>query len=191
MTYVELIVVLTIFAIMTSVVLFNYGAFQGRVDVKNLANDLALKIVQAEKDASFGKVPSLAQQAGVAPNWKPSYGTYFDLATDNTTFYYFADLNQNKYYDASSCGGSGECISSTKITRGGTIAGIKTFPGGASLQKASLSFTRPNSIVTVVDLSHGAPVIVSGVNYIEISVKSPASDASIITLYPSGRVEIK
>ena len=56
MTYVELIVVLSIFSIMTSVVLFNYGAFQAKVDIKNLASDIALKIVEAQKSALSGKL---------------------------------------------------------------------------------------------------------------------------------------
>ena len=45
MTYVELIVVLGIFAVMLSISMFNYKRFQGKVDIKNLANDIALKLV--------------------------------------------------------------------------------------------------------------------------------------------------
>ena len=48
MTYIELIVVLSIFAVMTSIVLFDYGGFQAKVDIKNLASDVALQIVQAQ-----------------------------------------------------------------------------------------------------------------------------------------------
>ena len=40
MTYVELIVVLSIFAVLSSVAVFNYSEFQTKVDIKNLANDL-------------------------------------------------------------------------------------------------------------------------------------------------------
>ena len=47
MTYIELIVVLSIFAVMSSVVIFNYGLFQARIDIKNLASDIALKFVEA------------------------------------------------------------------------------------------------------------------------------------------------
>ena len=49
MTYVELIVVLSIFSIMTSIVLFNYNEFQAKVDIKVLANDIVLNIVEAQK----------------------------------------------------------------------------------------------------------------------------------------------
>ena len=73
MTYVELIVVLSIFAIMSGVVLFNYGTFQARVQIKNYANDIAMQIVQAQKDAMGGKMPA----NGSFPSGKPSYGVYF------------------------------------------------------------------------------------------------------------------
>ena len=67
MTYVELIVVLSIFSAMTSVVLFNYGEFQAKVDIKNLASDIALKIVEAQKSSLSGKLPE-----SFPVNWKPS-----------------------------------------------------------------------------------------------------------------------
>ena len=59
MTYVELIVVLSIFSVMTSVVLFNYNEFQAKIDIKVLANDIALKIVEAQKSALSGKLPQI------------------------------------------------------------------------------------------------------------------------------------
>ena len=49
MSYVELIVVLSIFAVLSSVILYNYGEFQAKVDIKNLASDIALQIVQSQK----------------------------------------------------------------------------------------------------------------------------------------------
>ena len=69
-TYVELIVVLSIFAIMSSVVIFNYGSYQTNVDIKVMANNIALKIVQAQKDATSGKW----NPNELDNNWKPSYG---------------------------------------------------------------------------------------------------------------------
>ena len=42
MTYVELVVVLGIFAVMSNVVIFNYGGFQAKVDIKNLSKHITL-----------------------------------------------------------------------------------------------------------------------------------------------------
>ena len=96
-TYVELIVVLSIFAIMTSLVIFNYGAFQAKVDVENYANDIALKIVQAQKDAMSGKQPTDLQQQPTVSPWKPSYGVFFDGHLGSTNFIYYVESDKSSY----------------------------------------------------------------------------------------------
>ena len=75
MTYVELIVVFSIFSVLSGVSIFNYGAFQDKIDLRNLANDIALEVFKAQKDALSGVLPPFAQQALlVSPSsWKPSY----------------------------------------------------------------------------------------------------------------------
>src|SRR3989344_4815832 len=86
MSYVELIVVLSIFSVMTSVVLFNYGSFQAKVDIKNLASDIALKVVEAQKSSLSGK---LLPPTHIPPNpntWKPSYGLFFDADSNKNSF---------------------------------------------------------------------------------------------------------
>src|SRR3989344_6451778 len=79
MTYVELIVVLGIFGVISSVVMFNYGEFQDKVEIKNLASDIALKVVEAQKSAMSGKLP-----VNPPSGWKPAYGVYFpSVSVDN------------------------------------------------------------------------------------------------------------
>jgi len=94
MTYVEIIVVLGIFAVMSSIIMFNYRIFQAKVDIKSLASDIALKIVEAQKSSLSGKLPTTAQP----PTWKPSYGVYFTSGS-TTSFTYFADTSGNGMYD--------------------------------------------------------------------------------------------
>src|SRR3990167_3431372 len=92
MSYIELIVVLSIFSAMTSIVLFNYGDFQAKVDIKNLASDIALKVVEAQKMSLSGQFPPQPQYGAIGDPaaWKPSYGVSFDLTTP-TQFIYFVD----------------------------------------------------------------------------------------------------
>ena len=90
MTYVELIVVLSIFASLSTVVMFNYNEFQERIDIKNLSSDIALKVVEAQKSSISGRLPPSQPVGG--QNWKPSYGVYLNPATDNEFFYYFTDI---------------------------------------------------------------------------------------------------
>src|SRR5258708_36931609 len=98
MTYVELIVVLSIFSVMTSVILFNYQKFQAKVDIKNLANDIAVKLVGAQKAAVSCAFPPPAQQSLIGSFWKPPYGLYFYPSNYNKSFLYFAHPNNYNLY---------------------------------------------------------------------------------------------
>jgi len=91
MTYVELIVVLSIFAVMSGVTLFNYTAFEDKVNLQVLTSDIALEIVQAQKDSVYGRIPVQSVSLG----WKPSYGVHFDIVDSdigNKAFKFLPDL---------------------------------------------------------------------------------------------------
>jgi len=188
MTYVELIVVLSIFAVMSTITIFNYGEFQARVDIKNLANDIALRIVEAQKAALSGQFPSLSQQVGLPLTWNPSYGVYLNPTSNNTSFVYFVDLNGNNLYEGSSC--SGECVETINITRGNQISGLQVFylgnPNGQNLSNATVSFRRPN----VSAIIRSSVALGPNISHLEITVVSPKSPQATIKLYASGRVQI-
>lgn len=183
MTYVELIVVLSIFAIVSSVTLFNYGTFQSKIDVKNLASDIALQITKAQKDAIGGKLDSSASSS-----WRPSYGVNFDTAADNKRFIYFSDRNSDGLFADTSC--TGECASSIAITKGNYISALGVYGTGTcstSLTKIDVTFTRPDSTATIkTNPSSGSCTI----SYAQITISSPKSVTSTIKVYTSGRVQI-
>ena len=182
MTYVELIVVLSIFSVMSSIVLFNYARFQAKVDIKNLANDLALKIVEAQKSALSGKLPA----QNPVPNWKPAYGLYFNTVNDNKSFIYFTDLNNNTLYEDPNC--TGECLDKINITKGNFISDITvTGQGGcSSITGLSIVFTRPSSVAKINTNQAGC----TSVSYAQITISSPQSVTAIIKIYISGRIQI-
>lgn len=186
MTYVEIIVVLAIFGIMSSIVMYNYTEFQAKVDIKNLASDIALKIVEAQKSAMNGVLP-----LGVDESWKPSYGVYFDT-TDATTqkqFIYFADINNPSNGYNSTIDRTLDTIS---IQKGNYIEKIENCAGSppncttiANPLLFSITFTRPSSSAIFTGVS------VSGSEYLQITVKSPRSTLTAkIKIYPSGRVQV-
>jgi prepilin-type N-terminal cleavage/methylation domain-containing protein len=185
MTYVELIVVLSIFAIVSSVVIFNYGNFQSRIDIRNLASDIALQVVAAQKASISGLLP--VQVPTVSP-WKPAYGVYFDL-TSNKTFTYFADLNNSNFYSGTNC--TGECLNYVTITKGNYISRIDSYVGAvaASITKPiAVTFKRPNSNA-VFSYSDGA--FITGFDYLQITISSSNGSATaLIKIYPSGRVQV-
>ena len=188
MTYVELIVVLSIFAVMSSIVLFNYGKFQAKVDIKNLGSDIALKFVEAQKSAVAGKL-----YAGAVSTWRPSYGLRFDLL-DKTSFIYFADLNNNNLYDINGsvgCQTPAECISQIALTKGNAVGTIHiTYLNGTSedVNDLNVIFTRPNAGATIKFTNMTTPS--SNISYVAITINSPQSVSTIIRIYTSGRIQI-
>jgi prepilin-type N-terminal cleavage/methylation domain-containing protein len=178
MTYVELIVVLSIFSVMTSIVMFNYSDFQDKVDIKILANDIASKIVEAQKSAMSGALQ------GITPaGWKPSYGVSFNSSIDpdpegiafNKRFVYFANFDNNDIFSDP----SDSVLDKILITKNNYIKDIKCL-GVSVVGDLDIVFRRPNS---------GA--LISCSSEVEITISSPGDKFSaIITISPSGRIKI-
>ena len=171
MTYVELIVVLGIFAVMSSIVIYNYGGFQAKVDMKNLASDIALKIVEAQKSSLSGNLPPSGAFLG-----KPSYGVHFD-ASDTKKFIYFANLNSdsNDVYDDGSDWGD-----TVYINQNAFISGVSC--DGTAVDYVDIVFRRPDSRANMLKCFGGNAII---------TVASPRSVATAtITIFPSGRIQV-
>ncbi len=196
MTYVELIVVLSIFVVMSSVVLFDYGTFQSKVDMRNLANDIAIRIVEAQKSAISGiKTVKTIDRL----SWKPSYGIYFNILgafADKSSFIYFTDFDYDGFSDLNTaCPDpkilTRECIDKILLTRGNTISGLNVFYIGnsnpSSLNDLSISFTRPDSSA----IFKSTTSLSSSISYVQITVSSLDNISYNIKIYASGRVEIK
>lgn len=204
MTYVELIVVLSIFSVLTSVVLFNYNDFQAKVDIKILANDIASKIIEVQKSALSGKLPPKEKQDILVANklfdqWKPSYGLYFNTSTTdidtnvtpnipfNKEIIYFTSFdNINNYYSKS----PDSILDTIKITKNNSITGLEAV-GCQSIDNLSIVFKRPDSRAFISD-SNGS-LFCSSLEYARITVSSSGSNpfTAHIRVYPSGRVQIE
>ena len=94
LTFVELVVVLGIFAAVAATVLFNYRGFSNNVALQNLAQEVALQIKRAQTDAVSGRSPTLSnsqqQNNMLSFDWTPSFGIAFDKDTyPGSIFYYF------------------------------------------------------------------------------------------------------
>lgn len=191
MTLVELVVVLSIFAIMTSVVMFNYKTYEAKVDIKNLASDIALQIVDAQKSAANGKLNSSA-----GSGWVPEYGVYFKTATSPTKFAEFADLNSSDNCSSSNCSNfsvGGEVTNVVSISKGSYISEVDYYVG-ASKNKVSgdfnIVFKRPS--YSACFTTSGS--CISNVDHTEILVYSQLGQggpSATIQIYPSGRIQIQ
>lgn len=195
MTYIELIVVLSIFGIMSSVSIFKYADFESQVTLQNLSQDIALQVVGAQKKALSGALPN-AGKAGFDfilgnPDWRTTYGIYFDL-DNNKEFISFIDVdNDNTYTPVCPAlnDPNSECIDAIKITNANFIKDICVYDlannptCGAS--KISISFTRPNSQAIIKDTN--------GISYSKVSINVSNERSAvnrIINIYSSGRVEV-
>jgi prepilin-type N-terminal cleavage/methylation domain-containing protein len=191
MTFIELIVVLSIFAVTTSIVLANYGEFQAKVEFKNLASKIALKVVEAQKSSLAGRLPP-AGYTIPSSTWKPSYGIFTNKQSDNTSFIYFADLNQNGDYPNTSCNPSSECIEKIILPAGYTISALDVFYQDSStsnINKLAIVFARPDSRANLKSTPPiGAPP--PAISYVQITLTSPRGTTATIKIYPSGRVQL-
>ncbi len=108
-TLVELLVSISIFAVITALVMFKYNRFNGSILLTNLAYDVALTIRQAQV---YGL--NVRETAINSNNFTTAYGAHFDTA-NSTTFIFFVDSNGNKQYDTS------EAVSTYVMKKGNRI----------------------------------------------------------------------
>lgn len=143
MTFIEVIVVMGIFAAIAATVLFNYRDFSSNVKLQNLAQEIALQGKRAQTLASQGRFPVLSNtqvQGGNAPgfDWVSSYGLAFRLPENSKSFIfyfnnfdpdeqdpvtrelYFSDFVDSDYIGCGSTADS-ECVEEIRITDGSYI----------------------------------------------------------------------
>lgn len=212
MSYVELIVVLSIMSIMSAVVIFNYQDFQSKVEIKSLANKVALKIVEAQKNASAGKLPLepfISPTKTYSENWKPAYGIYFNLGGNgnNIAFDNFADLNNDGMCNTfdiindpmDSCIGKSansgrDYITSININPKYQISNLVVICSDGSEIPAndsnlSITFTRSNPGATIYTPSNVGNCPIS---FTKISFESSSNNSikSNIEVHSSGMIKI-
>lgn len=188
MTYVELVVVLGIMAVLSSVVMFNHGKFQGKINLKTLANDIALKMVEAQKSSINGVL-----QTGAISNWRPAYGLYFHTSSP-TKFIYFADLDNDDVCASPNCvppvySIGGEVLDVVSITRGNTISSLEVFGTGgcpSTVTNLTITFKRPSASPIISSI----PKLNCNVSYVAMTLVSPQGTSAQVKLYASGRVQI-
>jgi type II secretory pathway pseudopilin PulG len=90
---IELIVVLAIMAIMSSIIIFNYNGFNSNVSLENLSQDIALTIRKAQvmtmgiKGVTFGTSGNEVTQF-------PGYGIHFELPPTSNSSPFLTNLTK-------------------------------------------------------------------------------------------------
>lgn len=207
MTFIELVVVLAIFTIISSISLFQYKDFQESVDLKSFANDISLKISEAQVNSINGKlIDGIADPA----NWKPTYGVKFDTSA-NTRFAYYVNVNNfDDYCSTSACtppynppyhdGGanaSEKVIDAYTLNKGFFISDIRAIgqevgiycppaPGG-QITNVEFRFIRPN----VSPIFYVAPPFTcSTLQYVDITLSSSQGKTTKIRMHKTGQIQL-
>ena len=183
-TIIEILVVLAIFAIVSGVVFFNFKGLNDVVYLERLTHDIASQIEEAKRAAISGENPFLF-------TGKPSYGVHFDRSVSPNTITYFADQDNDSFFDD-----PGELLGTSLSPQTGY--GINKICVNNTTSLCSLSnrnnltvvFTRPfpDAVLSAED-SLGA--IDKTISNAQIEVISPDNLRRTITVRVTGQVSVR
>src|SRR3989344_3836879 len=191
-TLIELVAVMGIIIIVTSVTLANNSRFGGTVLLQNLAYDMALSIRQAQ-------VYGIAVRGYSANNFTAGYGMHFSTseAGGSTRYELFADaINSNGLFDDVA-----ENVSPSPyaIGRGYYISGLSVLEVGAPTETPvttiDILFKRPEPDACIsmggVSAINGNGKCVGGKERARITVTSPRGESKSILVEATGQISVE
>lgn len=201
-TFVELIVVISIFSIIATVIVFNFSDFSTNISLQNTTADIALEIKEAQSDAISGRLTdAVAFTIGSGLEYfKPAYGIRFDLSSlgNNREFVKFSDLNKDRIYTKDNpnagCNSSNpECFKSIFINGFDTITNLCVRTLGSSQCKEveilDISFERPFPDAIIIadeDFLNNTDIIESA----EITITSSKQKKRTVVVSSIGSISV-
>jgi type II secretory pathway pseudopilin PulG len=201
---IELIVVLGIVALVSTVIVFNYSKFRTTVTLRGLSQEVALAIRKAQTYAT--SVRSI-DGAGISTASFPSYGIAFSadnpIAGDSTVpgrtrFILFADIPESgtvdgMYNDGGSCGSPSEgdeCVEAFNITSTDRIVRLCTDGGCQTSGEIDVLFDRPapDARLCVID---GGACASDYPSYLEVVIQSLEGSERSITVWNTGQISVE
>lgn len=196
-TLVELMVSISIFFIMTALLVAKYGNFNNSVLLTNLAYDIALTIRTAQ---TYGI--SVQGQQNI---FQYPYGVAFcvldscaggETSFGNKQIVLFADKNNSKgAYDT--VGGNADIEKNTySIQRGAKIVKICSLVNGVcatNYNRAEISFQRPNPDAIICGSTSGAPNACAAgttLDALEIVIQAPDGSTRKVDVNKVGQVSV-
>lgn len=183
---VEMLVALSIFAIITAVFLIRSGTFGEQLLIENLAYDVALSIRRAQ---------SYSIQVRDGEDFIGRYGVYFNTSNPEQ-YILFLDADADGVYDPPCVGfcppAPGEEIEIFDLQGGNTIEQICTNVGTGAEDCAEdeihITFTRPNPDASINTGCTG--FCGSNVANTRITLSSPRGEEWTITTYNTGQIVV-
>jgi prepilin-type N-terminal cleavage/methylation domain-containing protein len=181
-TLIELVICITIFAIMTALLVAKYGTFNQSVLLTDLAYDTAITIRTAQ---TYGLG---VQQQG--SSFQSAYGVDFSTASPANKLTLFADVDGNGVYN------SGDIPESFyTITRGAVISGFCFVDGCPTSSiysndtQLDITFKRPNPNAVICSTNGGT--VTCGRSYAAIFIKGTDGSTRQVIVRSTGQVSIQ
>ncbi|MCC6323255.1 prepilin-type N-terminal cleavage/methylation domain-containing protein [Candidatus Nomurabacteria bacterium] len=202
-TIIELLVVIFIFGVISSLVIFNYGSFQSDVSVENLAQDVALSIRRAQVYSVSTKSSEVSSVTTF-----PSYGIHFYLPSapggaailgNERAFIFFADIppiiTPVMYDTNGNCGAlvSGdECVEIINITSSDKIVDI-CYDGVCPVGSKSVDivFTRPDTEAQLCFRYGISGSCIGNPSYVTIKLESINGRQRLINVWNTGQINVE
>ena len=208
MTLVELIVVLTIFVLVTGLTIFDYKNFRTNISIQNLANDISLSIRKAQSYAIGAHATGITFNNGFGVHFTTAATAAGALSGSSKAFVIFVDgiisgTPDTIYgYNLSDtiCGTSNECNEILSITTTDKIDAIylnESVVPIADTSSLDVSFLRPNPDArfcyrpTAINL-YCDPGLITHIR-IQISNGASGDDKRIktITIWNTGQISVR
>ena len=188
-TLVELLVTISMFVIVTGVVLVNSNKFSSTILLNNFAYDVALTIKQAQ---SYG----VNVRECISGSFNSPFGVYFDITTPagKTNFVLFNDFdNSSTTALVTSCSTASECIQKYSMTRGTYIKSMCAGENEANCQIAdqlSILFRRPDPSAQIY-YKFGTNPLSLPQSYAKIVLSAPDNATSTVIITSVGQIYVK
>lgn len=180
---IELLVVIGILVVVTSLTLTNNSRFGGSVLLQNLAYDIALSVRQAQ-------VYGISVYSFGASNYSVGYGMHFDISSP-TTYVLFADVDKNGIYD------QGELVEATNIGRGYKIKSLCATRGinEQCLNTMDILFKRPEPDAHITARNSNGQSCIENNNQCQesgrITIESPRGDELNVVVEATGQISVQ
>lgn len=195
---VEMLIVVAIVGVITSIIVWNYGDFRSGILVTNMAYEAATSIRQAQV---FGLgVRGVPQGVGESAEYGGTYGVEFHVGRNAYEVFRDADEDGVCGEGCVCAGGDGECVERVTLLQGTTIArvcGGDVAPGGNVLDHCAdrtvlgVTFTRPKpeSVIRVGAASYENPPPLAGYAVGAVVLRG-GNHCRLVTVYQSGQVSV-
>ncbi|OGF67760.1 hypothetical protein A3I27_03165 [Candidatus Giovannonibacteria bacterium RIFCSPLOWO2_02_FULL_43_11b] len=189
-TLVEMLIVIIIISIVTTISLVGYKNYGARLNVRRSANEVALAIREAQANALAVKGYNHDNNSGT-PLLFTSWGVYFNKTVSTTQFNIFVDSDGDKSYD------SGESVKTVNIMNSIKIfdlaKGRKTSETDGSVDRLDIIYQRPNPDTTLkADGGTCSGAVISGTcPDLEIILQGPDGGQRTVVVWSTGQISVE